>query len=441
MICPRKLLFGMLFAIVAANTGGAAELSESVMTDFEQRLRPLFEHFHANPELSFLEQKTAKRMADELRALGVEVTEGVGDTGVVGMLRNGDGPLVLVRADMDGLPVKEDTGLAYASEARQVDQSGNEVPVMHACGHDVHITSMIGTAKQLADRRDAWSGTVMFVVQPAEEKIGGAKAMLADGLYARFGVPDFALAFHVSAGEPGGMIEITDGPISASSDSVDIIVRGVGAHGASPHQGKDPIYIGSQIVVALQGLVSRELPPRQPGVVTVGSFHGGFKHNIIGDEAKLELTIRSQEKQVRDQLLAGIERIAEGVGRTNGLPEELLPQVIHTGEETPPTINDAALCERLRSAIRHGMGADQLYESTREGMGAEDFAFFVNTEENVPGCYYSVGGTPMSEIEAAQRGGPPVASHHSPFFKIDPTLSVPAGVESMTLSVLELLGK
>ena len=240
---------------------------------------------------------------------------------------------------------------------------------------------------------------------------------------------------------PAGKIEVSGGLYASSSDSVDIIVRGIGAHGASPHKGKDPIYIASQIVVALQGLVSRELPPLQPGVVTVGSFHAGFKHNIIPDEARLQLTVRSNDEEIRDQLLAGIERIAIGVGRTAGLPEELLPEVIQVGESTPTTINDDALSERIRAAFERELGAEMFYESDNEGMGAEDFAYFVQTEHEVPGCYFSVGGTAQADLDAEKAGGAPVPSHHSPLFRIEPEPAVISSVQAMTTAVLELLGK
>ncbi len=435
-----RVSVAVLWALLAP-VAVADELSAAIERDYAERLGALFEHFHRNPELSFLETRTAARLAEELRSGGVEVTEGVGGTGLVGMLRNGDGPLVLVRADMDGLPVKEDSGLPYASVATQVDRTGREVPVMHACGHDVHITALAGTAKQLAERRDRWSGTVMFIGQPAEERIGGAKAMLEDGLYERFGVPDYALAFHVSAGEPAGKLSVPSGPIASSSDSIDIIVRGVGAHGASPHKGKDPIYIASQIVVALQSLISREISPLRPGVVTVGSFHAGLKHNIIPDEARLQLTVRSNDTQTRQHLLEGIERIARGVGAAAGLPDPLLPVVQPTGESTPVTVNDDDLARRIREALTRELGTDAFYEKTYDGMGAEDFAYFVETEDDVPGCYFSVGGTPQADLDAAAEGGPPIPSHHSPFFKIEPRSSVTAGVHAMTLAVLELLGK
>ena len=423
-----------------ANQGSGDELREAIAADYRENLGELFVHFHENPELSGLEKETAARLAAELRAFGVEVTEGVGGTGIVGMLRNGEGPLVLVRADMDGLPVREDSGLSYASTATQVNRAGDEVPVMHACGHDVHITSMVGTARQLQAHRDRWSGTLMFVGQPAEETISGARAMIQDDLYGRFGVPDFALAFHVGAGDPAGKVEVKGGLIASSSDSVDIYVKGVGAHGASPHKGKDPIYIGSQIVIALQGIVSRELSPLRPAVVTVGAFHAGTKHNIIGAEAHLQLTVRSNDTQTRDHLLSAIERIAKGVGRTNGLPEDLLPEVVFSKEETtPPTVNDHALADRVRAAFVRELGEELLFISDYEGMGAEDFAYFVMTEHQVPGCYFGVGGTPQAELDAEGEGGAPIASHHSPFFRIAPEPSVVVGVHAMTVAVMELL--
>ena len=437
----RKIfVVAVLVALCVSPVSADQDLAAAVTADYETSLEELFFYFHSHPELSFRETETAARLADELRAAGVEVTEGVGGTGVVGILQNGDGPLVLVRADMDGLPLREDTGLEYASTVTQVDITGIEQPVMHACGHDVHMTSMVGTARRLVAMRDIWSGTVMFVGQPAEERVGGARAMLEDGLFERFGVPDYALAFHVSAGEPAGKIMISPGLIASSADSVDITVYGVGAHGASPHKGKDPIYIAAQIVVALQGLVSRELAPMEPGVVTVGSIHGGSKHNIIPSEVKLQLTVRADSQATREQLLAGIERIALGVARTAGMPEDRLPKVEISTEGTPPTVNDDEFAARIRAAFVRDLGEDAVYEKKREGMGAEDFAYFVLTDDDVPGAYFSVGGTPQADLDAEEAGGPAVPSHHSPYFKIDPEPSVTMGVEAMTVAVLELLG-
>ncbi len=439
-------LSAALFLVVGAaansspsNALSSEELARSVTEDYNDRLGALFTHFHRNPELSFMETKTAKKLANELRNSGFTVTEKVGGTGVVALLENGDGPLVMMRADMDGLPVQEKSGLDYASTATQTDPiTGNQVPVMHACGHDVHITSLIGTAHQMAARRDNWSGTLMLIGQPAEERIRGAKAMMDDNLWERFGQPDYALAFHVGAGLPAGLINVQEGSPFAGSDSLDIIIHGVGAHGASPHAGKDPIVLGSQIVVALQTLVSRELAPREPGVVTVGSFHGGTKHNIISDRAVLQLTVRNTNLDTRDLLLKGIKRIAENLGRAAGLPEDKLPEVIYSKSSTPPTINNAPLVRRLKAVWQAGLGEREGVSISSKGMGAEDFPYFT-TEPAIPSVYFTVGGTSVEDYRAASAGGAPIASHHSPLFRIDPQPSVTRGVQATVLALMDLM--
>jgi len=440
LLASLVALSGLLVPLAPALAADGSSLRTAVENDYENHLGELFVYFHQHPELSFRETETAARLAGELRAAGVEVTEGFGGTGVVGLIENGAGSLVLVRGDIDGLPIEEDSGLDYASEVRQEDIDGIVKPVMHACGHDVHITSLIGTARRLMATRDDWAGTVMLIGQPAEERIGGAKAMLEAGLYEQFGVPDYALAFHVSAGDPAGRVALESGLIASSSDSVDITVFGVGSHGAAPHRGKDPVYVASLIVVALQGLVSRELGPLEPGVVTVGSIHGGFKHNIIPDSVALQLTVRADSEATRKKLLAGIERIAHNVARAAGLPEDLLPKVEHGFESTPTTSNDPELAGRLRAVFVDAFGDEGMFDDVREGMGAEDFAYFVQTEHRVPGAYFSVGGSSEEALEAEKAGGPQVPSHHSPFFKIEPRPAVVRGVEAMTLAVLELLG-
>ncbi|MHA7819291.1 MAG: amidohydrolase [Erythrobacter sp.] len=414
-----------------------ATLSQAIEAEYDGYLAPLFVHFHRNPELSFLENETAARMATELRAAGLEVTEGVGGTGVVGMLRNGEGPLILLRADMDGLPVEEKSGLDYASTATQVGQDGVEYPVMHACGHDVHITSMVGTARRLVEMKDQWSGTIMFVVQPAEERVGGAKAMLADGLYERFGTPDYALAFHVASVLPTGKVSAATGIQYSSSDSVNITVPGIGAHGASPHMGRDPVYIGAQIVTALQSIISREVMPLSPGVITVGSFHSGSKHNIISDRADLQLTVRSNDEDVRAQLLAAIERVAVGIGKAHGLPDDM-PVMVEIVEGTPVTYNDPELAGRLNAVFRRDLGEEAFIDFQQRGMGAEDFAYFVAEDLGVPGYYFAVGGTPPEAFEAQEHGGPAVPSHHSPLFKVAPRESVTLGTHAMIAAVLDL---
>jgi len=409
---PVSLLLAASLALPSANA--AEYLRESVAKDYDENLKEMFIHFHRNPELSNLESETAKLLTKEIRAFGYEVTEGVGGTGIVAVMKNGPGPTVMIRADMDGLPLKEDTGLDYASEALQIDEAGIEQSVMHACGHDVHITALIGTARQMAERSDDWSGTLVLIGQPAEERISGARAMLEDGLYERFPKPDYALAFHVSASDPSGKISIPLDSVASSSDSVDIIVHGVGTHGAAPHMGIDPVLVASQIVVSLQSVVSRSIAPLSAGVITVGAIHGGTKHNIIGSKVEMQLTVRSDDPEVRIKLLDGIDRVAKGVAMSMGVPDDLLPEVIRSPvETTPPTHNDPDTASRVLAAVSEQMGESYLYESPREGMGAEDFAYFVQPELGVKGVYFSVGGTPEDEL-----GTQP--SHHSPFFKIEP---------------------
>jgi len=431
----KALLLALMTSILSFTPLYANDdLRISIAEDYDNNLESLFVHFHQNPELSNFEFETAKRLAGEIQALGYEVTEGVGGTGIVAVMENGDGPTVMIRADMDGLPLKENTGLEYSSEAVQAGPGGQEYPVMHACGHDVHITALVGTARQMAARRGQWSGTLVLIGQPAEERISGARAMLDDGLYERFPKPDFALAFHVAAGIASGMVEIPLDVVASSSDSVDIIVHGVGAHGASPHQGIDPVLVASQIVVTLQSVVSRTIPPMESGVITVGSFHGGTKHNIISDRVEMQLTVRSDNPEVRTLLLDGIDRVAEGVARSFGVPENLLPEVHRSPvETTPPTINDRATAERVLAAVTEEMGEDFVQLTPRNGMGAEDFAYFVQPGLDVKGVYFAVGGTPPGKVEDAP-------SHHSPFFVIEPEPSIKSGVEATVISAIELFG-
>jgi len=428
-----------LLAVLFSLPVFASNLSEKVQADYNEHLADLFDHFHRNPELSTVETETARRMAMELSLAGFDVAEGVGGTGVVATMKNGDGPLVMMRADMDGLPVEEKSGLENASRAKQKDPiTGNEVFVMHACGHDVHITSLVGTARHMAAHKDEWTGTLMLVVQPAEERVLGARAMRDDDIWERFGKPDYALAFHVSSAGTAGVINVQEGSPYAGADTVDIIVHGVGAHGASPHRGKDPIVLGSQIVLALQTLVARELSPRDPGVVTVGSFHSGTKHNIISDRAHLQLTVRNTSEETRRVLLDGIVRIAENMGRVAGLPDDKLPEVIISNESVPPVVNDAPLVRRLRTSWVEGMGEDRVVDIPTKGMGAEDFPFFTQDPE-ISSVYWAIGGTPLEDFETEEAGGPPVPSHHSPLFKISPEPSVTAGVESTVLALKALM--
>jgi hippurate hydrolase len=422
-------------ALLARVSFAAETLRDAIAADYDARLADLFEHFHANPELSFLEVATAERLAAELRASGYEVTDGVGGTGVVALLRNGAGPTVMLRADMDGLPVEERSGLAYASKARQVDTTGVEQPVMHACGHDVHITGLVGAARQLAERTAEWSGTVVLVGQPAEERGAGARAMLEDGLYTRFPKPDYALAFHVWASYPAGKLFVPPTIAWASADSVDIAVYGVATHGATPHRGVDPVLVAAQIVVTLQSVVSRTLDPLEAGLITVGSIHGGTRHNVIGERVDLQLTVRADNAATREILLDSIDRVAAGVARSLGAPEDRLPEVHRSPTETtPPTINDTATAQVIRSAFVEHFGAESVVDLSRDGLVAEDFANYVLPEHGVKGVYFFVGGTPEAELATSP-------SHHAPEFKVESETAIKAGTEAMVVGAMTLLRK
>ncbi len=414
-----------------------AATAKAIEAEYDSYLAPLFLDFHAHPEMGFLENRTAGIMAAELRKAGLEVTTGVGKTGVVGILRNGKGPTILIRADMDGLPVEEKSGLAYASKAKQVGEDGKEYPTMHACGHDTHITAMIATARRLAATRGAWKGTLMFIVQPAEEGVRGAKAMMEDGLYTRFGKPDYALAFHVAAELPTGVVSAAEGIQYSSSDTLDVRVPGIGTHGAAPHLGKDPVYIASQIVTALQSIDSREISPLKPVVVTVGAFHAGSAYNIISDEANLKLTVRANDEETRAKVIALVERIAVNIGKAHGLPDTMPVTVTHFSG-TPTTINDPALARRLNATMRRALGEGAVVPYEQQDMGAEDFTYFVAPGLGVPGYYFAVGGTTPERIAAAKAGGPAIAGHHSPLFQVAPRESITLGARAMIAAVLDL---
>jgi len=435
----KYIVIAIAINLFSLSVSSAESLTDAIAKDYDNHLSDLFVHFHKHPELSNQENKTAERLAKELTSAGYDVTTKVGGTGLVAILKNGKGPLVMMRADMDALPVEEKSGLAYASTVKQQSKlSGKLEPVMHACGHDVHITSLVGTARRMVAMKDQWSGTLMLIGQPAEETGPGAKGMMEDNLWQRFGTPDYALAFHVSSAGVSGIVNVLEGSPYAGADSVDIIVHGIGAHGASPHSGKDPIVIASQIVLSLQTLVARELAPRDAGVVTVGSFHSGSKHNIISDKAHLQLTVRNTNLKTRQKLLDGIKRIAINMGRVAGLPEDKLPEVMVSKDTTPPTVNNVALVRRLKKVWQAKLGEEGVTSISPEGMGAEDFPYFT-IEPAIPSVYFSVGGTPAKAFEAAENGGPAVPSHHSPLFKIEPAPAVKKGVEATVYALLDLL--
>ena len=435
----RFLLAAAALASVAHPALAEPDYAAAIRADYDKSLAAMWDDFHRHPELSFKETRTAAKMAAAFRAIpGVQVTEKIGGTGVVGVLKNGAGPVVLVRADMDGLPVEEKSGLANASTDRQVGIDGVEAPVMHACGHDTHIVGLLATARRLAAMKDRWAGTIVFIVQPAEERVGGAAAMLKDGLYTRFPKPDYALAYHSNSEGLAGTVSASEDIQYSSSDSVDIVVPGIGAHGASPQAGKDPVYMASQLVIALQGLVSRERQPLRPAVITAGSFHAGLKHNIISDQAKLQVTVRANDEATRAQLLAGIRRVAHGIGELNGMPADKMP-VVTVIEGTPTTINDGDLARRLNRVMATTLGADKVIPFQQKGMGAEDFAVYVEPKYGVKGYYFAVGGTQQAAFDAAAKGGAPIPSHHSPLFKVDPQAVVTTGATAMTAAVLDLL--
>lgn len=402
-------------------------------------LEAIYKRLHANPELSFMETNTAALVAKELRAIGAEVTEKVGNTGVVGVLRNGAGPTILLRGDMDALPVKEATEIPWASKAVVKDLAGRDQPAMHACGHDLHVTSLIGTARTLAAMKSHWKGTIVFVAQPAEEIVAGARAMLQDGLYTRFPKPDYALALHVSATRPAGVVSYVEGTPYASVSSVDIEVRGVGGHGSQPHTTRDPIVVASQIVLGLQTIVSRELKPGTTAVVTIGTIQGGTKRNIISESVKLELTLRAFEEKVMEQMIAAIRRISEGTARAAGLPDDRLPVITVTPESTPVTVNDKALTQRLVGTFMAWFGERQV-ERRPATTGGEDFSEFGRTVHRVPIFIWGVGAADPRKFEEAERKGTSLPSNHSPIatFLPDPTLKT--CVTSLTAAVVELAG-
>lgn len=413
---------------------------QAAIQDDYPYLESLYIHLHENPEISFQEENTSARMANELRGLGFTVTEKVGGYGVVGVLENGEGPTVLLRTDMDALPVLEKTGKPYASKATTVDGQGKTVNVMHACAHDVNMTVFIGAARRLTSMTDKWQGTLVMIAQPAEEVGAGARAMLKDGLFERFPRPDYNLALHVSASRPAGEVVYTKGYAMANVDSVDITVYGIGGHGAYPHSTKDPVVLSAQIINALQTLVSRELKPIDAGVVTVGSIHGGTKHNVIPDKVELQLTVRSYTDETRNMLLDGIKRIATGQAMTMGLPPDKLPVVTIKDEFTPSVYNNPALADRIADVLRTVLGEEQLIPG-EPVMGGEDFAQYGRVEPKIPSLLLWIGGVEAAKYAAAMESGEALPSLHSPFFAPDPQPTIQTGVKVMTTGALELLGK
>jgi hippurate hydrolase len=434
----RTLLAAALLSTSA--TAAADPIAEGVGKDMPS-LMALYRDLHANPELSMQEVKSAAKMAAEAKKLGFTVTTGVGKTGVVAVMKNGPGPVLLLRADMDGLPVVEQTGLPFASKVKATSVAGVESGVMHACGHDTHMTAWVGAARRLVAMKDQWSGTLVLIAQPGEEIGVGAKAMLDDGLYTRFPKPTHAIAFHDAASLPAGTIGYAVGPALANVDSVDIQVNGVGGHGAYPHTTKDPIVLASRIVTALQTLVSREVDPQEAAVVTVGSFHSGAKHNIISDEAKMLLTVRSYTDETRKILLDGIRRIVRGEAIAAGMPEGRMPVVtIRDGEYTPATYNTEKLTTSTAALFTERFGPERVLK-TKPVMGGEDFSRFHLADKSIESLIFWVGGVPKAQWDKAAGDPAKLPSLHSPFWAPDAETTISTATEALTVAALGVLGK
>lgn len=443
---PLLLIFVLiLFTSVATAQQPLDKLVASEMP----RLIETYKHLHANPELSFFEEKTAAFVANQLREMGYEVTERVGkynaseliSYGVVGVMRNGKGPTVLIRTDLDALPLEEKTGLPYASTVRAKNDMGEESGVMHACGHDLHMTSFWGAAKMLTLLKDRWRGTIVLIGQPAEERGTGALAMLADGLYQRFPKPDYAIALHTDASLEAGKVAFVEGYALANVSSVDLIIRGVGGHGAYPQGTKDPIVLAAQIVLQLQTIVSRELSPFDPAVVTVGAIHGGTKHNIIPDEVHLQLTVRSYRKEVHHQILDAIERISIGAAVAAGIPADRMPIVnLNKDEITPATYNDPALTRRLAAALRPVLGEKNVVQK-EPVMGAEDFGHFGLEGHQIPISMFWLGSVDPEMMKEYREKVKLLPGLHSSYFAPLPEPSIMTGVKALTGAALELMKK
>jgi amidohydrolase len=412
-------------------------------------LLTIYKDLHTHPELSTHEERTAAIVAKELKAAGCEVTDHVGkydkpgltSFGVIGVMKNGAGPTVAVRTDLDALPVHEETGLPYASTVTTKNDAGQDVSVMHACGHDIHMSTFIGTARALGKLKDKWHGTIIFIGQPAEETVGGARALLKDGLYTRWPKPDYVLGLHDDAEIATGQIGVTEGYCYANVDSVDVTVRGVGGHGAYPHKTKDPVVLAAEMINAWQTIASRENNPVDPIVVTVGSIHGGTKHNIISDEVKMQLTVRTYKQEVRDRVLAAIERIAKGIAATAGVPEDRMPIVkVEKDQYTPATYNNPELTKRVSAALKTAIGAGNVVVKDPT-MGGEDFSEYSLPDHSIPAFMFNVGAVDPAKAAESKKTGTPLPSLHSSKFAPVPEPTIRTGLIGMVSAVLELMKK
>lgn len=441
---------GMLAAVFCLATALPAVAQDNLDQKIDANIQDwvgTYQHLHQYPELSTQEKETSSYVATALKRMGYDVTEHFGkyedpnltSYGVVAVMKNGSGPVVYVRTELDALPVKEKTGVPYASQAT-VKRAGGDVGVMHACGHDLHMTVFLGTAKMLAESKNQWSGTVVMLGQPAEETVGGAEAMLREGLFTKFPKPDYVLALHDNPLLPAGKVAWKEGTMLAGADSVDITVRGYGGHGAAPHTTKDPILIASEIVVMLQTIVSREMNPLQPTVVTVGSFHAGTKHNIIPDDAHLQLTVRTMTPEQRAKALDAIKRVANGVASAAGVPADLMPIVEFSKDNVPATINNAALTNRVAAALEKALGKDDVLPADPI-MASEDFSLYALADPNPPTMMFWLGAVNPQKIQDAKEKGTRLPSLHSSEFAPDAEPAIRTGVKAMTTAVESLLTK
>jgi amidohydrolase len=444
-----KTFFSSIFALsLALATRALAQQTPQSLSDEQlPSLLAIYKDLHTHPELSTREERSSAIVAKELKAAGCEVTERVGKYdqpgatcfGVVGVMKNGAGPTVLVRSDLDALPVHEETGLPYASTVISKNNEGKDVPVMHACGHDIHMSTLIGTARALGKLKDKWHGTIVFIGQPAEETVGGARAMLKDGLYTRWPKPDYALALHDDAEIETGKIGVTEGYAFANVDSVDVTVHGMGGHGAYPHKTKDPIVLSAEIINAWQTIASRENNPLDPVVVTVGSIHGGTKHNIIPDEVKMQLTVRTYKDEVRKRVLAAIERIAKQCATAAGLPPDKLPEVnVRQDEFTRATYNNPDLVKRVTPALKAAIGENNIVRKDPT-MGGEDFCEYSLPDNSIPAFMFVVGAVDPAKVADSQKTGMPLPSLHSSKFAPVPEPTIRTGIIGMSSAVLELM--
>jgi hippurate hydrolase len=410
---------------------------ESIIESIEDEHYETYKYLHAHPELSLMEFQTSEKMASHLEAMGFEVTRNFSGNSVVGQMVNGDGPVIMLRTDMDALPIKEETGLPYASRMIMEDDAGNRLPAMHACGHDMHMTLWLGTLKTLVSMKDQWSGTIIAIAQQAEEISAGAGRMTEAGLFKKFPVPDYALAYHVNAELPAGSIGYYPGPIFGGVSFVDIHVYGYGGHGAMPHTTIDPIVLASRMVLAIQTLVSREIEPYQPAVVTVGSIHGGSKHNVIPDRVDMQLTVRFFDDRVYEQIITGLERITRGIALSAGLPEDKMPEVIPLEGLTPPVANDPALVNRALVSMEEMLGQENIHRVNPSTVG-EDFGMYGRTEEKVPVALFWLGAVEQEKYKDHSENGSPLPGLHNAAFHPDFYPTFRGGVAAMSKTMIDL---